>query len=129
MTILERFHGWLDGLPEWVKIVGLGAIGVAVFATAMVSGVLEEDGDRVNRAVEREYLRRARLTGSVEADCTWVKEVETTPEWWVCDISGPPPWGADVCNVDVTRDGVLFTSITPKVTAKITYCFSDDAPG
>lgn len=128
MTMLDRFHGCLGGLPEWTKIVGLGLLGAAVLAGAVRSGVLEADGDRVNRAVERAYLGRAALTGSAEADCTWVKEVETTPEWWVCD-SGPPPWGADVCNVDVTRDGVLFTSIAPRITAKITYCFSDDAPG
>lgn len=34
---------------------------------------LDDDGARVNRLVERQYLEHMGLTGSVEADCTWVK--------------------------------------------------------
>lgn len=119
ISILERAHRRLDRLPERTKIAGLLAliaIGVALVASGLVG--FDDDGARVNRAVERQYLERAGLSGSVDADCTWVKEVETTPEWWVCDISGPPPFGADVCNVDVTRNG--------GIKAKITYCLGED---
>ncbi len=90
---------FVRGSPSLGGIVRFGTIGLVV-TPVLVAAVVQARDDRaaapVNRAVERQYMKRGKFVG-VDADCARVSGNPDGSEDWICDISTERPIIYDTC--------------------------------